>query len=178
MRLLLHKRLRKLRSSLLVVETVSSMMSRLTAKRPNLSFCAWACFIITSLGNLGCKKNLRFPPEEGYLARTSQSCEEDQALWTDISLPLGITLYQSKATDKAGQHVIDYYSSFPPLIIQDFYELDMERLGWRLLSKFETAARILLMFDKPQTWCIVIITPHADESSASKTIVFIDSKVA
>jgi hypothetical protein len=133
---------------------------------------------ILALSSLGCKKKQRIPFQDvRSIALSPVHCEEAEAFFTDISLPLGLTGYQLKSPNNPDQHIIDYYSSFTFTTIQDFYELDMERLGWRLLSKFETMDCVLLLFDKPQTWCIVTINAYLDAPNiASKATIFVDNK--
>ena len=141
-----------------------------------LLLCLW---FVTVLILAGCRRPVALKVSlVGAEKLSSQEMNDELVLApTDISLPLGLVKYHVGAVKDPSQYVVDYYSSFTPLAMHDFFELDMERLGWRLLTKFSTNEQLLLLFDKPQTWCIISVAACSTIATAiSKTTIFVGPK--
>lgn len=137
-------------------------------------------FIILALlaACAGCRKSFRT-----HSTKTSAGAVDDRTLYrledfpcSDISLPLGITGLAWQEAEQQYQYVVRYFSTFSCAMIRDFYELDMERLGWRLLSVWSTHDSVQLLFDKPQSWCTILLSP--DTIHGRQTVhIFVGPKV-
>ena len=80
------------------------------------------------------------------------------AQYTDIPLPVQTTVHVITGST-ARATGLTYISLFASEDLIKFYELEMERLGWKQLQLFTIACEVLLVFEKPEKLCTISIRP-------------------
>lgn len=82
----------------------------------------------------------------------------DEARLVDIPLPLGITGVQYEKNQKAQGIDCRVSATFPEALFDSlclFYEHEMELSGWCILKKWLSPGFCLLIFEKPQSICVI-----------------------
>jgi uncharacterized lipoprotein YajG len=127
----------------------------------------------------GCKKSSNtHSMSQKHASPSDNDVSHKDLPFTDVSLPLGVQrLSWQKISNSTEQYVIHYVSSCTDAMLQDFYELDMERLGWRLLTSFSSKKDRQLIFDKPSSWCTISVSPSAEDENMLTVLIFIGPKV-
>ena len=81
-----------------------------------------------------------------------------EAQYTDIPLPVQTRVHVITGSTPQSTG-LTYVSIFSMTDLVRFYELEMERLGWKQLQLFSVESEILLVFEKPEKLCTVSIRP-------------------
>jgi hypothetical protein len=100
----------------------------------------------------------------------------NEARLTDVSLPVGVSAYDvtDAQEDHKDQLVVRYQTSFAVPALIDFYQLDMERLGWRQQAMFTSTEGVTLLFERPTKTCIVQVL--AEVSHEREVTLFIGNR--
>lgn len=142
------------------------------------------CLFFVSLMVLlsGCGKRRAYPPHSEALSEVcieagdhaSQEHVLDEARLMDVSLPLNVTAYDH--SQKKEQTVVYYKAPYTSVMLRDFYQFDMERLGWHELMDFPARdAATALLFEKPNKWCVITI--HEYDAARAVVMVYVSPKV-
>jgi hypothetical protein len=114
--------------------------------------------VVTVLLLLPACGSIRHHHERG-LKGIQQHVLLDEAKLVDVSLPIGVVAYDlstPKEEEKQDQ-VIFYEVDFSLRMLTDFYQLEMERLGWKELALFESADEVMLVHEKPRKICVIYL---------------------
>lgn len=121
--------------------------------------------LLSSVGFLilfpGCKKS----GMRSY--RPTYAHELDEAKLHDVSLPVGTRAYdmsQHDEAEKQGVETIAFYETdFSETMLREFYQMDMERLGWKEVESFISIEESLLLYETPRKIAAISIRPHAQK---------------
>jgi hypothetical protein len=110
----------------------------------------------------GCKK------KTSPFQRPAYAQELNEAKLHDVSLPVGVTAYDmtvaSEADDmsqeKGSETIAFYETNFSETMLREFYQMDMERLGWREVQTFISADESLLLYETPRKIAAISIRPY------------------
>lgn len=84
----------------------------------------------------------------------------DEARLSDISIPIGVTLQGVPLQeDVRGALVVSYMTGLSHQVVSDFYQQDMERLGWRRVARFVIEDELLMIYEKPHKVAVVSMRP-------------------
>lgn len=106
----------------------------------------------------GCKKSNMRPQRPAYAQ------ELNEAKLHDVSLPVGVKAYdmtQHDEIEKQGAETIAFYETdFSETMLREFYQMDMERLGWKEVETFVSVEESLLLYETPRKIAAISIRPH------------------
>ncbi len=104
----------------------------------------------------GCYKKMSSPVHFLFL---------DEARLIDIPFPVGSKLYYQENPEYSDSHATALYFAHDSHLVslEQFYQSEMERLGWNQLSEFGISDQIVLVFEKPHKICTLIIKPQKVE---------------
>lgn len=118
----------------------------------------------------GCRKTSEYDKQRPVSSRVSLL---DEAKLTDVSLPVGVVAYDVSTATALEKHnlVVSYEANFAREMLVEFYQLEMERLGWKEGAVFEAlpfdvhstsgsvshSAEVMLVFEKPRKLCVISI---------------------
>ncbi len=92
-----------------------------------------------------------------------------QAHLTDIPLPIQAEVRELHGATHTSSG-LTFVSTFCLADLVRFYELEMERLGWKELHLFSVESEVLLVFEKPERFCTVSIRPD------NRVVIFFGSR--
>jgi len=93
----------------------------------------------------------------------------DETKLVEVSLPIHVVAYD--LTKDPQQTVVSYRANYSITMLHDFYSFDMERLGWHELTSFEaTDERMVLLFEKPLKWCVIVMQRLAAGEQSDITV--------
>lgn len=130
----------------------------------------WRCYVPLCMIILlctSCKK------DRDFAAKRWQSKHLEAKLY-DIPVLLNAQLIQNinntACVDETS--IISYEAEMPYESIADYYQEEMERLGWWQTAAFK-GSEVLLNFEKPNKYCSISIRPS---KKISRVIIFIGQK--
>jgi hypothetical protein len=130
-------------------------------------------FLAALLGVVsGCK---RARPYQAPHQKSAEAIYE--ARLRDVSLPVGVTAYSLSAQKPNEQtaEVIAYYDTdFTQQMLREFYQIDMERLGWKEVKAFVTEQEALLIYETPRKIAAISIRTVQHKY---RVVIFVDQRV-
>ena len=115
-------------------------------------------FLLSSCGEQSKKKSPR--------KKHQDDLQFQEAKLSDIPVLLGAKRLENEGEVdiKSGQNVLMFSSKFPQKEIVDFYEQEMERMGWQQLGSFSGKENILI-FEKPYSVATVLVRENLKKKS-------------
>ena len=105
-----------------------------------------------------------------------EEAERCEARLVDVPIPV-VAKIESASCDASGSIKFTYSSTLSHQELSEFYNNEMERLGWRQESSF-VGNEVLFSFKKPDKSCVVSMRPTKktwNKSKAVKVCLFLDS---
>ncbi len=112
--------------------------------------------------------------------RHASSREESafqEARLSDIPVLLGAQRIENKnnVTVQSGQKALLFSSNLSQDEVRNFYEQEMERMGWRQVGWF-TGKEDFLMFEKPHNNALVVLRARGNKNRATRITVLVGQK--
>lgn len=87
----------------------------------------------------------------------------NEAKLVDVSLPVGVIAYdmsQPESSDQGSETIAFYETDFSEEMLREFYQLDMERLGWKQVDLFISLEETLILYENPRKIAVISIRPY------------------
>lgn len=91
--------------------------------------------------------------------------ELNEAKLVDVSVPVGVIAYdmtmQDDSVERGSETIAFYETDFSDTMLREFYQMDMERLGWKEVQTFISNEESLLLYETPRKIAAISIRPYA-----------------